>query len=84
MRKIMWLAIVLMLVGMGRTAFARVVQEPIQIEPYDEKKLKQVEAGINSVTSPMEKMQKAIVALELAIASMEQGLRQRQQIQEDI
>jgi hypothetical protein len=32
----------------------------------------------------MEKMHKAIVALELAIASMEQGLRQRQQIQDDM
>ena len=31
----------------------------------------------------MDKMHKAIVALQLAIASMEQGLRKRQQVQDE-
>lgn len=66
---------------------AQVMRDVLQAE-YDRLLAEQAEM-LELVCDPMQhqqgmdKMHKAIVALELAIASMEQGLRNRQQLNDD-
>lgn len=68
-------------------AQAQVMRDVLQAE-YD-RLIAEQEEMCELVSDPIQhqkginKMQKAIVALQLAIASMEQGLRQRQQVRDE-
>ena len=58
-------------------------QVPVIVRPASEEQMLELVSNPIQHQQGMDKMHKAIVALQLAIASMEQGLRKRQQVQDE-